>query len=77
MGDLIHEISKLSIAERIQLVQAILDTIAADNASEKDFQMSKAQKKEVERRSAAIADSSTPTVSWESIQVKLEKRFSA
>ena len=47
MGDLIQEISKLSIAERIQLVQAILDTIAADNASEKDFVLSKSQKKEV------------------------------
>ena len=75
MGDLIQEISKLSITERIQLVQAILETIAAESAPEKGFLLSKAQKIEIERRSTAIADGSTPSVSWDSIQTKLAERY--
>ena len=33
MGDLIQEISKLSVNDRIQLVQAILQTIVLDQRS--------------------------------------------
>ncbi|MFM9948267.1 MAG: addiction module protein [Saprospiraceae bacterium] len=73
MSDLIQEISKLTVGERIQLVQAILQTIS-DNTSEDDFLLSSAHVEEIERRSAEIASGSVKTIAWEDIQAKLAER---
>ena len=75
MGDLIQEISKLSVNDRIQLVQAILQTIAAEQEPNADIMLSDAQKKEIEQRSAAIAEGTVRTVPWEHIQLKLAQRY--
>ena len=75
MSDLITEISRLSIAERIALVQAILQTIARESEGGAESSLTDTQLAEVEARSASIASGSTATVSWESIQAKLKQRY--
>jgi putative addiction module component (TIGR02574 family) len=72
MGDLIQEISKLSVSERIQLVQAILQTIELDQES---GALSEAQQKMVELRSKEIREGQTPTLPWEQIKSKLAQRY--
>lgn len=75
MGDLIQEISKLSVNDRIRLVQEILQTIAADQEPNANIELSDAQKKEIEKRSKGIQDGSVKPVSWEQIQLKLTERY--
>ncbi len=75
MANLIAEISKLSILERIQLVQEILSTISSDTQKDDDFQLTKTQIKEMEKRSASIKNGTAKTVSWDSIEATLTKRY--
>ena len=71
MSDLITEISRLSIPERIALVQAILQTIARESEGVTESSLTDIQLAEIEARSASIASGSATTVSWESVQAKL------
>lgn len=75
MTDLIAEISKLTVAERIALVQAILQTISSDPEQASESSLTDDQLNEIKARSASIASGNTATVSWESIQVKLKERY--
>jgi len=75
MSDLIKEISKLSITERIGLVQAILQTIARESERSPESSLTDIQLAEIEARSASIASGNIATVSWESIQTKLKQRY--
>jgi putative addiction module component (TIGR02574 family) len=63
------EYMKLSISERIQLVEDIWDSIAADalNAVE----LSSEQKTELHRRVAAHRADPTTAVPWEQVRAKL------
>ncbi len=74
MADLILEITKLSIADRIKLVQEILSTIAKDTDSQ-DFALTDAQRTEIERRSASLANGKAKTVSWDKIETALTERY--
>ena len=67
MPDLIIEIAKLSVADRILLVQEILSTIAIDN----EIALTTAQKKELDRRSESIKNKTAKTVSWDKIEASL------
>ena len=74
MADLILEITKLSIADRIKLVQEILGTIAKD-ADNQQFVLADAHRAEIESRSASIANGKAKTVSWDKIETALTERY--
>lgn len=61
------EIKKLSLAERIVLVEEIWDTIALENEA---FALSDSQKKELERRSHSFASDPSLGRSWEDIKAE-------
>ena len=71
MSELINQISKLSISERIQLVQEILATIS----SEEELSLSKSQLEEIERRSESISTGKAKTVSWDKVQQAINERY--
>ena len=75
MSQFILETSKLSIAERIQLVQEILKTISDESGQSSDTELMEAQLKEIERRSESIKSGEAKTVSWDSIADKLKQRY--
>jgi len=63
------EISKLSVAERIQLVEDIWDTIAAEPES---LSLTEAQKQELDRRLEAYYQDPEAGVSWEELKAKIK-----
>jgi putative addiction module component (TIGR02574 family) len=73
MSELIAEISKLSVAHRIELVQEILRTIALETSE--DETLTQAQIALIETRAAKIASGMVKTVSWEDIQLKFTERY--
>jgi putative addiction module component (TIGR02574 family) len=66
-GNLKNEIKKLSIAERIILVEEIWDGIARENEA---FILSQAQQDELERRSAEFHQHPDIGRSWEEIRAE-------
>jgi putative addiction module component (TIGR02574 family) len=71
MSDLLDEIAKLTIAERIQLVQAILDTIAQENTAE----LSEEHLAEIKARSESIRNGTARTIPWNTIQAQIATRY--
>jgi len=65
-SDLTKRIKKLSIAERIVLVEEIWDSIAKENEA---FKLSKAQKEELDQRSKSFTQGRT----WEEIKAEFLK----
>jgi putative addiction module component (TIGR02574 family) len=63
------ECLKLSVSERIQLVEDIWDSIAAE-ASE-TIELSQAQKDELHRRVAAHRADPSTAVPWEQVRARL------
>ena len=63
------EIRKLSVAERILIVEEIWDSIAAEQES---VQVADAQKAELDRRIASFDASPNEGKSWEEIKRRLE-----
>jgi putative addiction module component (TIGR02574 family) len=63
------EIKKLSVAERILMVQEIWDSIAAEQES---LQVTEAQKAELDRRIASHDKSPNEGNSWEEIKRRLK-----
>ncbi len=63
------EIKKLSVAERILIVEEIWDSIAAEQES---VQLTEAQKTELDRRIASCDASPNEGKSWEEIKRRLE-----
>jgi putative addiction module component (TIGR02574 family) len=68
--DLSNEIQKLSIPERILLVEDIWDSIARENEA---FELSKAQKDELDRRSQSFKENPTQGRSWQEIKSEFLK----
>ena len=66
-GNLKNEIKKLSIAERIILVEEIWNGIAYENEA---FVLSVAQRDELERRSAEFSQHPNIGRSWEEIRAE-------
>ena len=76
MAELIATITKLSIADRIRLVQEILSTISEETTPVKEgFELTKEQLKEVQKRSIAITKGTAKTVSWDAIEATLIERY--
>ena len=65
MTTTLAEISSLSVDDRIKLVQAIWDTIAADQTHP---DLTEAQKKDLNRRVAELDDSPDQVLTWEEIK---------
>lgn len=63
------EFSKLSVAERIQLVEDIWDTIAAEPES---LPLTEAQKQELDRRLEAYYQDPEAGVTWEELKAKIK-----
>ena len=64
----VSEIFQLSIAERIQIVEDIWDSIAADAGN---ITITTAQKQELDRRLAAYRQNPTEGISWDELKKKL------
>ena len=64
----INEILKLSSAERILLMEKIWDSLNTD-----ELQISKAQKKELDKRLERIQKGKTKFYSWEEVKSTLKK----
>lgn len=64
------EYMKLSVSERIQLVEDIWDSIAAE-APDDAFGLSQAQKAELHRRVAEHQADPSSAVPWEQVRAKL------
>ena len=73
MSELLAEISKLSIARRVELVQAILSTIALE--ANEETTLTPTQIAVIEQRAAEIASGLVQTISWEQVQTRLVKRY--
>jgi len=69
-SNLSNEIQKLSIPERILLVEDIWDSIARENEA---FELSKAQKDELDRRSQSFKENPTQGRSWQEIKTEFLK----
>jgi len=68
--DLSSQIKKLSIPERILLVEDIWDSIARENEA---FKLSKAQKDELESRSQSFKDNPSQGRTWQEIKADFLK----
>jgi putative addiction module component (TIGR02574 family) len=67
----LKEITALSIEERIRFVQAILDSIAADQVYS-DF--TEEQKRELDRRIADYDANPDDVLTWEEVKASIKKR---
>jgi putative addiction module component (TIGR02574 family) len=65
-----NEINKLSIPERILLVEDIWDSIANENEA---FELSQSQKDELERRSHSYKSNPSQGRSWQEIKAEFLK----
>lgn len=68
----IEELLKLSVAERIQLVEDLWDSIAADPEG---FPLTEAQKAELDRRLEEHRADPDSAVPWEEVRERLYKKY--
>jgi putative addiction module component (TIGR02574 family) len=64
------EIKRLSVAERIQLVQDIWDSIAADRNAQP---LTAAEREELDRRLRAYEEDPSGTKTWSEVREDLER----
>lgn len=74
MPPAISEILKLSIPERILLVEAIWDSIANETQNKSSYQLSKKQIKILEEELIAYSRNPEEGSSWEEIKEKIKKK---
>ena len=70
MSSELSDILQMSVAERIQLVEDIWDSIAA---SPESIPVTGAQKEELDRRLQAHAQNPGEVVSWDELKAKVRK----
>ncbi len=68
------DISRLSVAERIQLAQDLWDSVAAETG---DLPLTEAQVAELDRRLAALARDPDAGEPWEVVRARVERRLGA
>ena len=66
------DISKLSVAERIQLAEDLWDSVAAETG---ELPLGAAQKAELERRLADLERDPGAGEPWEVVRARIEKRL--
>lgn len=69
-SELTEQAKKLSISDRILLVEEIWDTIAEENQA---FELTDAQKRELDRRLAAARANPTHGRTWDEIKAEFMK----
>lgn len=69
MNTILDDIKQMSVTERIQLVEDIWDSIAADEPESE--QLSQTQKTELHRRAQAHQDDPSTSIPWEQVREKL------
>ncbi|MGH9623584.1 MAG: addiction module protein [Bryobacteraceae bacterium] len=72
MSQTIQDFRNLSVAERIQLVEDIWDSIAIEGSEA--VQLSEAQRQELQRRVQAHDADPSSAVSWEQVRAELIQR---
>jgi putative addiction module component (TIGR02574 family) len=65
-------IDRLSVAERLQLVQEIWDSVAP---SVEQLPLTQAQRDELDRRLAALEANPTNVIPWEEVEARALARF--
>jgi putative addiction module component (TIGR02574 family) len=70
MGSALKEILRLSIAERILLVEELWDSIASES-KEESSSSTESQKEEIERCLALYKCGQTKTYSWKEVKANL------
>jgi len=65
-------LAKLSVAERIQLVEDLWDSIAADTG---DIELTDAQRVELDRRLADLELNPDGGEPWSNVRARIEKRL--
>ena len=75
-ADMMREIRGLSVDERIELAEAIWDSVEEDGEGE-DCDLTDAQKRELERRLAAYEANPDDVIPWETVRQKLQARTKA
>ena len=65
-------ISKLSVAERIQLAEDLWDSVAADTC---DLELTAAQRVELDRRLADFEQDPGAGEPWDVVRARIEKRL--
>ena len=68
----VAEIFQLSVAERIQLVEDLWDSIAADSST--SIPLTEAHKQELDRRLANYRQNPTEGIAWDALKKKLTNR---
>ncbi len=66
------DISKLSVAERIQLAEDLWDSVAAETG---EFSLTEAQAAELDRRLAALARDPEAGEPWEAVHGRVDRRL--
>ena len=72
-ADMMREIRGLSVDERIELAEAIWDSVEEDREGE-DCDLTDAQKRELERRLAAYEASGYKGDSWENVVERIRAK---
>ena len=75
-ADMMREIRGLSVDERIELADAIWDSVEEDR-EEEDCDLTDAQKRELERRLAAYEANPDDVIPWETVRQKLQAKTEA
>ncbi|MFN0174078.1 MAG: addiction module protein [Saprospiraceae bacterium] len=70
MAELIAEIARLSVTERLLLVQEILHTISQD-----ETELTAEQRAEIISREQSISQRTVKTITWSSIQGQIATRY--
>ena len=73
-SDMMREIRALSVEERIELADAIWDSVEEDG---EDCDLTDAQKRELERRLAAYEANPDDVIPWEVVRQKLQAKSKA
>jgi putative addiction module component (TIGR02574 family) len=66
------EIKALSVDERLEIMDAIWESIAAEPES---VELSEAQAAEIDRRMAIYLTDPTKVVSWDDLEARIQKRL--
>jgi len=72
MKDL-KKIKRLSVSERILMVEAIWDSIK-DDSKEKSFPLTQDQEKELAKRIELYESGKTKTYTWQELKMKLQSK---
>jgi putative addiction module component (TIGR02574 family) len=71
MNEIVEQVKKLPLSERIQVVEDIWDSIAEESAEV--FQASPAEREELRRRYAAHQASPSSGIPWQEVRARLFK----